>query len=303
MTFPLSASSWTRSLRPFCASVVFAAALGLSACGGGSSGGSEVGAPEVTPTPKTRAELGCQGVDGQLDSLQATLADRLETGLDGQTLVLVSGEELTALINDVLDLLDATAETLSLAAAAGSSNDPGTLTPVVNQLLCVTGAVGEVLVSVTSSATTPLADKLPLITRLTEIVALQDGLLELLAGFNNTGTIAFVAALLKDTTLSIAEIVDQALGVGSVGGGVVVSGVLHPVAQLLHDLSASFRELELGNENRFATKLVNSVTDLVEGLADNLGPLGVVLTTVLENLEVTLTAVKELIAGLVDVLI
>lgn len=302
MTFPLPASSWTKSLRPFCASVVVAAAIGLSACGGGSSGGSEAGVPDVTPTPKTRSELGCNGVDGQLDSLQAALSDKL-TGLNGQPLPLVSQEALTALINDALDLLDATAETLALTAAAGSSNDPGALTPVVNQLLCVTGAVGEVLVSVTNAATTPLADKLPLIGRLTEIIALQEGLLEILASFNNVGTIAFVADLLKDTTSSIADIVEQALEVTSVGNGEVVVGVLQPVTQLLRDLSSSFRELELGQENRFANKLVDSVTDLVHGLADNLGPLGVVLTTVLDNLEVTLTAVKEVIAGLVDVLI
>lgn len=283
-------------LRTFAVSAVFAATLGLSACGSGdSSSGDSASAP---PDIQTRAELGCAGIAGPLDGLQTTLANSLTSGLAGQPALAATTTQLTSLVNDVLDLVDATADGAGSLQALSSGGDPQLVAPVLDQLLCVTAAAGEVLLSVTLAASTPVADRVALNGLLDTVVDLQSTLSTALGQIAAGGAVAPVAGILQQVTNTLSGVLSSPLGLTSLPGGGVLAGVLAPASDLLFDVSASFALLQGGDEQGFADALLGSVTHLVDGLAANLGPLGVVLTPVLNLLDTVVALLSQLLGGL-----
>lgn len=286
-------------LRTFTISAVFAATLGLSACGSGSdSSGDSSSAP---PDIQTRADLGCAGVAGTLDGLQTTLANSLTSGLSGQPAVAATTAQLTALVNDVLDLVDATAGGAASLQALSSGGDPQLVAPVLDQLLCVTAAAGEILLSVTLAATTPVADRVELNGLLDTVVALQSTLSTALGQIAAGGAVGPVAGILQQVTNTLSGVLSSPLGLTSLPGGGVLAGVLAPVSDLLFDVSGSFAPLQGGDEQGFADALLGSVTHLVEGLVASLGPLGVILTPVLNLLSPVVALLSQLLGGLLGI--
>lgn len=286
-------------LRTFAISAVFAATLGLSACGSGSdSSGDSSSAP---PDIQTRAELGCAGVAGPLDGLQTTLASSLTSGLSGQPALAATTDQLTALVNDVLDLVDATADGAGSLQALSSGGDPQLVAPVLDQLLCVTAGAGEVLLSVTVAASTPVADRVELNGLLDTVVDLQSTLSTALGQIAAGGAVGPIAGILQQVTNTLSGVLSSPLGLTSLPGGGVLAGVLAPASDLLFDVSGSFGLLQGGDEQGFADALLGSVTHLVDGLAASLGPLGVVLTPVLNLLSPAVALLSQLLAGLLGV--
>lgn len=291
--------SFSLPLRPLAVSAVLAATLGLSACGSGdSASGDSAAAP---PNIQTRAELGCAGVAGPLDGLQTPLANSLTSGLSGQPAVAATAAELTSLVNDALDLVDATANGAGSLQALGSGGDPQLVAPVLDQLLCVTAAAGEILLSVTVAASTPVADRIALNGLLDTIVDLQAQLSTALGQIAAGGTVGPVAGILQQVTNTLSGVLSSPLGLTSLPGGGVLAGVLAPASDLLFDVSGSFGLLQGGDEQGFADALLGSVTQLVDGLAANLGPLGVVLTPVLNLLSPVLNLLSQLLGGLLGI--
>lgn len=289
MSFPLP-------LRPLAVSAVLAATLGLSACGSGDSS-----AEPLPPDIQTRAELGCAGVAGPLDGLQTTLASSLTSGLSGQPAVAATTAQLTALVSDVLDLVDATANGAGSLQALGSGGDPQLVAPVLDQLLCVTAAAGEVLLSVTIAASTPVADRVELNGLLDTIVDLQAQLSTALGQIAAGGAVGPVAGILQQVTNTLSGVLSSPLGLTSLPGGGVVAGILAPASDLLFDVSGSFGLLQGGDEQGFADALLGSVTHLVDGLVASLGPLGVVLTPALNLLAPVVALLTQLLEGLLGV--
>ena len=293
MTFSLS-------LRPLAASAVFAAMLGLSACdaGSGNTGG---GGAALPPDIQTRAEIGCAGVAGPLDGLQSSLGNSLTSALSDQPPVAATTAQLTALINDLLDLVDATADGAGSLQALGSGGDPQLLTPVLDQLLCVTAAVGEVLTSVTLAASTPVLERIALNGQLNIIVDLQAQISTALTQIAEGGAVGPVAGILQQVTNLLAGVLTNPLGFTSLPSDGILASVLAPAADLLMDISGSFALLQGGDEQGFAEALLGSVTHLVEGLVANLGPLGVVLNPVLNLLSPVLNLLSQLLGGLLGI--
>ena len=231
MTFSLS-------LRPLAASAALAAMLGLSACdaGGGNTGG---GGAALPPDIQTRAEIGCAGVAGPLDGLQSSLGNSLTSGLSDQPPIAATTAQLTALINDLLDLVDATADGAGSLQALGSGGDPQLLTPVLNQLLCVTAAVGEVLTSVTLAASTPVLDRIALNGQLNIIRDLQTQIAMTLTQLAEGGAVGPVAGILQQVTNLLAGVLTNPLGFTSLPSDGILASVLAPAADLLMDISLS----------------------------------------------------------------
>lgn len=293
MTFSLS-------LRPLAASAALAAMLGLSACdaGGGNTGG---GGAALPPDIQTRAEIGCAGVAGPLDGLQSSLGNSLTSGLSDQPPIAATTAQLTALINDLLDLVDATADGAGSLQALGSGGDPQLLTPVLDQLLCVTAAVGEVLTSVTLAASTPVLERIALNGQLNIILDLQTQIEMTLTQLAEGGAVGPVAGILQQVTNLLAGVLTNPLGFTSLPSDGILASVLAPAADLLMDISGSFALLQGGDEQGFAEALLGSVTHLVEGLVANLGPLGVVLNPVLNLLSPVLNLLSQLLGGLLGI--
>lgn len=293
--------SFSLPLRPLAVCAVLAATLGLSACGSGGSSSGDSSAATLPPDIQTRAELGCAGVAGTLDGLQTTLANSLTSGLSGQPAVAATTAQLTALVNDVLDLVDATAGGAASLQALSSGGDPQLVAPVLDQLLCVTAAAGEILLSVTIAASTPVADRVELNGLLDTIVDLQAQLSTALGQIAAGGAGGPVAGILQQVTNTLSGVLSSPLGLTSLPGGGVVAGVLAPASDLLFDVSGSFGLLQGGDEQGFADALLGSVTHLVDGLVASLGPLGVVLTPVLNLLSPVVALLSQLLAGLLGI--
>ena len=199
-------------LRPLAASAALAAMLGLSACdaGSGNTGG---GGATLPPDIQTRAEIGCAGVAGPLDGLQSSLGNALTSGLADQPAVAATSAQITALINDLLDLVDATADGAGSLQALGSGGDPALITPVLNQLLCVTAAVGEVLTSVTLAASTPVIERIALNGQLNLILDLQAQISTALTQIaEGGGAVEPVAGILQQVTNLLAGVLTNPLG-------------------------------------------------------------------------------------------
>lgn len=290
-------------LRPLAASAALAAMLGLSACdaGSGNTGG---GGATLPPDIQTRAEIGCAGVAGPLDGLQSSLGNALTSGLGDQPAVAATSAQITALINDLLDLVDAIADGAGSLQALGSDDgDPALITPVLNQLLCVTAAVGEVLTSVTLAATTPVIERIALNGQLNIILDLQAQISTALSQIAEGGAVGPVAGILQQVTNLLAGVLTNPLGFTNLPSDGLLAGVLAPAADLLMDISWSFALLQGGDEQGFAEALLGSVTNLVEGLVANLGPLGVVLNPVLNLLSPVVNLLSQLLGGLLDILL
>ena len=289
-------------LRPLAASAALAAMLGLSACDAGSGNVGGGGGTTLPPDIQTRAEIGCAGVAGPLDGLQSSLGNALTSGLGDQPAVAATSAQITALINDLLDLVDATADGAGSLQALGSGGDPALITPVLNQLLCVTAAVGEVLTSVTLAASTPVIERIALNGQLNLILDLQAQISTALTQIaEGGGAVEPVAGILQQVTNLLAGVLTNPLGFTNLPSDGVLAGVLAPAADLLLDISGSFALLQGGDEQGFAEALLGSVTNLVEGLVANLGPLGVVLNPVLNLLSPVLNLLSQLLGGLLGI--
>ena len=286
-------------LRPLAASAALAAMLGLSACDAGSGNVGGGGGTTLPPDIQTRAEIGCAGVAGPLDGLQSSLGNALTSGLGDQPAVAATSAQITALINDLLDLVDATADGAGSLQALGSGGDPALITPVLNQLLCVTAAVGEVLTSVTLAASTPVIERIALNGQLNLILDLQAQISTALTQIAEA--VEPVAGILQQVTNLLAGVLTNPLGFTNLPSDGVLAGVLAPAADLLLDISGSFALLQGGDEQGFAEALLGSVTNLVEGLVANLGPLGVVLNPVLNLLSPVLNLLSQLLGGLLGI--
>ena len=291
-------------LRPLAASAALAAMLGLSACDAGSGNVGGGGGTTLPPDIQTRAEIGCAGVAGPLDGLQSSLGNALTSGLGDQPAVAATSAQIPALINDLLDLVDAIADGAGSLQALGSDDgDPALITPVLNQLLCVTAAVGEVLTSVTLAATTPVIERIALNGQLNIILDLQAQISTALSQIAEGGAVGPVAGILQQVTNLLAGVLTNPLGFTNLPSDGVLAGVLAPAADLLMDISWSFALLQGGDEQGFAEALLGSVTNLVEGLVANLGPLGVVLNPVLNLLSPVVNLLSQLLGGLLDILL
>ena len=204
-------------------------------------------------------------------------------------------------IRDRLDLVDATADGAGSLQALGSGGDPQLLTPVLDQLLCVTAAVGEVLTSVTLAASTPVLERIALNGQLNIIVDLQAQISTALTQIAEGGAVGPVAGILQQVTNLLAGVLTNPLGFTSLPSDGILASVLAPAADLLMDISGSFALLQGGDEQGFAEALLGSVTHLVEGLVANLGPLGVVLNPVLNLLSPVLNLLSQLLGGLLGI--
>lgn len=288
------------SLRPLMLGLLAASTLGLAACGSGSSPPSSSDTP---PDIQSRAELGCVAVAGPLDALQNPLSTTLTSGLQNlPDTVAVSGE-LVTLVVDTLDLVD------SLAQAAGTLNpnatnpDAALLEPVLDQLLCTTAAVGETLLSLTLDVTTPLADRLELNGLLDTVVALQTTLQTALGQLTDGGTVPALAQVLQQVTNTLGGVLASPLGLTTLPGGQALAGVLDPVSSLLIEVSGSMSALADGDEELFVDDLLGAVSHLVGNLAANLGPLGVVLTTVVNALAPVINLLDTLLTNLLGLVV
>lgn len=289
------------SFRPLMLGLLAAGSMGLAACGSGSPPSSD--ASDAPPDITTRAELGCVAVAGPLDALQTPLSNTLASGLQRLPETVAIADELVTLVINTLDLVD------SLAQAAGTLNpnatnpDTALLAPVLDQALCTTAAVGETVLSITLAATTPAADRLELNGLLDTVVALQATLQNALGQLSSGGTVPAVALLLQQVTNTLGNVLASPLGLTTLPGGQVLGAVLQPVSALLVELSGAMSALAGGDEQLFVQDLLGSVTNLVDTLAGNLGPLGVVLTTAVHALTPAIGLLETLLGTLLGNLI
>lgn len=288
------------SLRPFVLGLVAAGSLGLTACGSGSSPSSD-SSSSTAPDIQTRTELGCVAVAGPLDALQNPLSTTLASGLQNLPDTVAVAGELVTLVVGTLDLVD------SLAQAAGTLNpnatnpDAALLEPVLDQALCTVAAAGETLLALSLDVTTPLADRLALNGQLNTVVALQTTLQTALGQIADGGAVPAVALLLQQVTNTLGGVLASPLGLTTLPGGEALAGVLQPVSALLIEVSGSMSALADGNEALFVDDLLGAVSHLVENLAGNLGPLGVVLAPVVSALAPVLGLLDTLLANLLGV--
>jgi len=291
--------------RPLLVCLVTAVTLGLAGCSGGSSSTGSGSGFDTPPTIQTRAQLGCVPVAGPLDTLQTPLSTALTSGL--QNLPAAGGvvNQLVTLVVGSLDLVDALVAGVGGLNPKNSQNpqNAAVLKPVLDQALCTTAAAGELLLGVTLDVTTPLADRIKLNGLLNTVVALQLQLQKALGDLANGGAVPAVALLLQQVTNTLGSVLASPLGLTTLPGGQVLGAVLQPVSTLLIEVSGSLTDLAAGNNRAFVSGLLGAVTDLVDGLAAKLGPLGVVLTTVVSALTPVLNLVGNLLAGLLGIAI
>ncbi|WP_370305103.1 hypothetical protein [Sinimarinibacterium flocculans] len=288
------------SLKPFLGGVILSCCAALAACGGSSSSEAESTSSE---TPLYSAEIGCTGASGPLDNLQTRLADGLSTELAGQPGGAAYAGQLTSLVVQALDLVDALAVGAASLAAVRSGGDPSLVAPVYHELLCVTAAVAELVLSASLEVTTPLAERQVLQGLLGTLVELQQVLL--------LGSQALPSALepgqlaedLGYVTQTLAGVVASLANTTSVLPGGLGDAVLMPVAGLLLDVTASLNALGAGDTQAFAQLLIDSITHLLNALAERLGPLGIVVNAVSALFEPALDALAALLGALLGILL
>lgn len=287
------------SVRHFLGGAIVSCCAALAACGGSSSGDAE----PSSETPLYRAEIGCTGTSGPLDNLQAQLAVVLNTGLAEQPDSTAYAGQLASLVVETLDLVDALAAGAASLAALPSGGDPSLLAPVYHELLCVTAGVAELVLSVSVDATTPLAEQQVLQGLLGTLVELQQVLLlgsQALPSALDTGELVEDLGYVVQT---LAGVVTSLANTTSVLPGGLGDAVLMPVAVLLLDVTASLNALGTGDTQAFANLLIGSVTHLLDALAEQLGPLGIVLDAVSALLAPALNVLATLLAGLLGILL
>lgn len=278
------------------AGIALALLAGLSACGSGSDPSSTT-ASNMLLTP---AEVGCQPVSGPLDTLQGALTSGLTQVLKiNQSNQNTTAVHLEDLINSALDLIDATANGAASLQTAANGGNPGLVTPILNQLLCVTATTGELLVSATKDATTPAAQVPVLNGLLSEIVSLEEGLEATLAQVSADKPVPFIAGLLSNAANTLAVILHNAAT--SFPGVSDISGVIAPVTELLSNLSTSLAAMQSGDVNSFANDLLGAVSTLVNGLVANLGPIGSVAQPLVYLLDGGLNLVSQILSKLLGI--
>ena len=301
MSLPMSSTEKApASLKPFLGGVILSCCAALAACGGSSSSEAESTSSE---TPLYSAEIGCTGASGPLDNLQTRLADGLSTELAGQPGGAAYAGQLTSLVVQALDLVDALAVGAASLAAVRSGGDPSLVAPVYHELLCVTAAVAELVLSASLDVTTPLAERQVLQGLLGTLVELQQVLL--------LGSQALPSALepgqlaedLGYVTQTLAGVVASLANTTSVLPGGLGDAVLMPVAGLLLDVTASLNALGAGDTQAFAQLLIDSITHLLNALAERLGPLGIVVNAVSALFEPALDALAALLGALLGILL
>ncbi len=301
MSLPMSSTEKApASLKPFLGGVILSCCAALAACGGSSSSEAESTSSE---TPLYSAEIGCTGASGPLDNLQTRLADGLSTELAGQPGGAAYAGQLTSLVVQALDLVDALAVGAASLAAVRSGGDPSLVAPVYHELLCVTAAVAELVLSASLEVTTPLAERQVLQGLLGTLVELQQVLL--------LGSQALPSALepgqlaedLGYVTQTLAGVVASLANTTSVLPGGLGDAVLMPVAGLLLDVTASLNALGAGDTQAFAQLLIDSITHLLNALAERLGPLGIVVNAVSALFEPALDALAALLGALLGILL
>lgn len=300
MNFTLSGGNQKTSalLKPFMGSVILACCAALAACDDSSD--AESPPPE---TPLYSAEIGCTGASGPLDNLQTRLADGLSTELADQPGGAAYAGALASLVVQALDLVDALAVGAGSLAALGSGGDPSLLAPVYHELLCVTASVAELVLSASVDASTPLAEQEALQGLLGTIAELQQVLLlgsQALPSVLDAGQIAEDLGYVTQTLAGVVVGLANSLSVVPGGAG---AAVLLPVAGLLLDVTASLNALGSGDTQAFAHLLIDSVTHLLDALAESLGPLGIVLDAVGPLLAPVLDALANLLGGLLGILL
>lgn len=307
MNFPISRSrEASTSLKPLLGGVLLSCCAALTACDDSSSTGGAASPSSEAPTnsademPRFSAEIGCTGVSGPLDNLQSGLADRLGTGLAEQPGGAYAGQ-LASVVVQTLDVVDALANGAGSLTALSSGGDPSLVAPAYHELLCLTAAVAELLVSASLDATTPLAEQEALQGQLDILVELQRILLGGAQSLPNVLDPARVAEDLGYVTQTLAGVVGSLAN--STLPGDVDDAVLMPVAGLLLDVTASLNALSSGDTQAFAQQLVDSVAGLVDALAERLGPLGVILNPVNALLTPALNALAALLGGLLGIVL
>lgn len=303
MNFPMSGTPKTSaSLKPFIGGVILSCCAALVACDDSSSTSTDAESTS-SETPLSSAEIGCTGASGPLDNLQTGLADRLNTGLTDLPDGAAYAGQLASLVIQALDLVDALATGAGSLAALRSGGDPSLVAPVYHELLCVTAAVAEVVLSASLDATTPLAEQEVLQGLLGTLVELQQVLLLGSQALPSVLDPAQVAEDLGYVTQTLAGVVASLANVLSVLPGGVGDALLMPVAALLLDVAASLNALGSGDTQAFAQLLIDSVTHLLDALAEGLGPLGIILDAVSALLAPVLDALAALLGGLLGILL
>lgn len=287
------------SLKPFLGGVILACCAALAACGSSSTDAES----SSSETPLFRAEIGCTGASGPLDNLQARLADRLNAGLAGLPDSATHARQLASLLVESLDLVDALAAGAGSLAALRNGGDPSLVAPVYHELLCVTAAVAELVLSVSLEVTTPLAEQQILQGLFGTLVEIQQALL---LGTQALPSVLDPGQLAEDlgyVTQTLAGVVASLANTAAALPGGLSGAVLMPVATLLLDVTASLNALGTGDTQTFAQLLVGSVTHLLDTLAEGLGPLGIVLDGVSVLLDPALDALAALLGGLLGILL
>lgn len=290
-TLFLRGAARQRPRRPRFAAVLIGLFVALAGC----SSPDDPPASSALPQPASLDDIGCGDVSGQLDPLQVALGDALAGGEQPVA------EDVAVLLNTVIDAVDTTVAGVQSLSQAQEGGDPALLTPVLDQLLCTSAALGEVLQSLID--TTPLADQAELNMLLGLVVSVQENLTAALIELGATGALPTVATLLSDVTNTLTGVVEGTLGLGRLPPDSPLGAALAPVGGLLSDLSGAFATLADGDNQGFANQLLGSVTNLVGGLSDGLGPLGVVLDPVVLLLDSVLSQVGGLLGQLLDVLL
>ncbi len=300
MNFPKSSThKASASHKPLLGGVILSCCAALAACGDSSSTDAESSAG----TPLYRAEIGCTGASGPLDNLQTRLTDSLNTGSADLPDSAAYAGQLASLVVEALDLVDALASGAGSLAALRSGGDPSLVAPVYHELLCVTAAVAELVLSVSVDATTPLAEQQALQGLLGTLVELQQVLLLGSQALPTELDPGQIAVSLGYVTQTLAGVVASLAATTSVLPGGLGDAVLMPVAGLLLDVTAALNALGAGDTQAFAHLLIDAVTQLLDALAEQLGPLGIVLDAVSTLLAPALDALAALLGGLLGILL
>lgn len=298
----LNTNITTSMLKPLIGTAVLACCAGLSACGGSSSNSNGSGT-SATESAMTRDEIGgCTAVAGPLDTFQEPLAERLVTGLADLPVGATSASLLASLVVEVLDLVDSLALSAGSLATLPSGGDPSLIPPVYHQLLCVTGSVVELILSPLVVPQT-LADQEALQGLLGEVAHLQQALM---LGSQTIPDILSLDRVFEDlgfVTQTLSGVVANLAGITGALPGDIGGSILMPVATLLYDVTAALNVLSDGDTQAFAHGLTDSVTHLLDGLAANLGPLGIVLTPLSTVLGFVLDGLATLLGGLLGILL
>lgn len=294
MILSTSLFSGTTRQRPR-RSCLAAMLIGLSVALAGCTSPDDPPASSTLLRPASLADIGCGNVSGQLDALQVALGDAL-AGAERP----VAGD-VAVLLNTAIDGVDAIIAGAQSLAEAPQGGDPALLTPVLDQLLCISAALGEVLQSLVDS--TPLADQAELNRLLALVVSIQEHLSAALVEIAASGMPPTVATLLAETTYALTGVIEGTLGVGRLPADSQLAAVLTPVNELILELSGAFTTLADGDIQGFANQLLGSVPHLVNELSEALGP----LDAPLDNVELLLDSVLSQLAGflgqLLDVLL